>query len=164
MPRQHLTTDRHPRFGSRGFTMIEMVIAVAFVGLLASFAIPSYLQSVTDARVVKAIAEMQEIEREVKRYDRRFGTLPDSLNDIDMALEDPWGNPYYYLKYVYMGNGKPQGARMDKNLRPVNSTFDLYSAGEDGDTQAAFTAKASHDDIVRAGDGGYWGYAEDYTP
>ena len=53
---------------------------------------------------------------------------------------------------------------MDKNLRPVNSTFDLYSIGEDGKTNANFSAKAAHDDIVRAGDGGYWGLAEDYLP
>ncbi len=148
-----------------GFTLIEMVVAVAFVGLLASFAVPSYLTSVESARVVKAIAEMQEIEREVKRYDRRYGVLPDSLNDIKMALSDPWGNPYHYLKYVYQGGSKkPKGGRTDKNLRPVNSTFDLYSAGEDGETKVPFTAEESWDDVVRAGDGGFWGYAKDYTP
>lgn len=163
-----MTTGRRtPALPARerlGFTMIEIVVAVAFIGLIASFAIPSYLQSITEARVVKAIAEMQEIERELKRFDRRYGELPESLADIDMVLDDPWGRPYVYLKYIYDGDKKPKGARRDKNLKPVNSTFDLYSVGEDGETKLPFTSKVSRDDIVRAGDGGYWGYAEDYTP
>ena len=154
----------HAPVTTRGFSMVEIIIAVALLGLLASFAVPSYLNSVTEARNVKAIAEMQEIEREVKRYERRYGELPESLADVDMAWDDPWDRPYVYLKYIYDGNGKPQGARMDRNLRPVNSSFDLYSLGEDGETAPPFTAKPSHDDIVRAGDGGYWGRAEDYIP
>ena len=148
----------------RGFTTVEMVIGVGIIGLLASFAVPSYLNSVEQARIAKAIAEMQEIERAVKRYDRRYGQLPETLNDVDMASSDPWDQPYVYVKYSYNGQGRPANARMDKNLRPVNSTFDLYSIGQDGQTNANFSAKAAHDDIVRAGDGGYWGLAEDYLP
>ena len=57
---------------------------------------------------------------------------------------------------------KTRGARKDRFLTPVNSDYDLYSVGIDGDSQAAFTAKVSRDDVVRANDGGFVGLAEDF--
>ena len=147
-----------------GFTTVEMVIGVGVIGLLASFAVPSYLSSVEQARIAKAIAEMQEIQRAVNRYERRYGVLPNDLTEIDMVWSDPWEQPYVYTRYVWDGKKNPKNARRDKNLKPVNSTYDLYSVGEDGKTKANFSAKDARDDIVRAGDGGYWGLAEDYLP
>jgi general secretion pathway protein G len=45
---------------------------------------------------------------------------------------------------------------------PLNSTFDLYSKGRDGQSQPPLTATASQDDIVRATDGNYVGLASRY--
>jgi len=45
---------------------------------------------------------------------------------------------------------------------PVNSDFDLYSKGKDKESVAAFTAKMSHDDIVRANNGMFVGLADDF--
>ena len=45
---------------------------------------------------------------------------------------------------------------------PVNSDFDLYSMGPDGDSRAPFTAKASRDDIVRASNGGFIGPVSEF--
>ena len=56
----------------------------------------------------------------------------------------------------------PKGARKDRFLHPLNSTYDLYSVGKDGKTVAALTAKASKDDIIRANDGGFIGLAVKY--
>jgi general secretion pathway protein G len=45
---------------------------------------------------------------------------------------------------------------------PINTDFDLYSVGPDGNTQPPLTAPVSRDDIVRANDGRFIGKAEDY--
>jgi general secretion pathway protein G len=45
---------------------------------------------------------------------------------------------------------------------PINSDFDLYSVGRDGQSAPALTAKVSQDDIVRANNGGFVGLASDY--
>jgi general secretion pathway protein G len=45
---------------------------------------------------------------------------------------------------------------------PVNSDYDLYSMGKDEDSQAAFTAQVSRDDVVRANDGNFFGLAIKY--
>ena len=45
---------------------------------------------------------------------------------------------------------------------PLNSTYDLYSMGKDGQSQSPLTAKASLDDVIRANDGGFIGLAAHY--
>jgi len=45
---------------------------------------------------------------------------------------------------------------------PINSTYDLYSMGADGRTATPLTAAISRDDIIRANDGQYVGFAENY--
>ncbi len=60
------------------------------------------------------------------------------------------------------GHGHPPGARKDRFLVPINCDFDLYSVGPDGESKIPLTAKQSHDDIIRAGDGAYVGVASDF--
>ena len=57
------------------------------------------------------------------------------------------------------GSGQP---RKDHFLHPINSDFDLYSMGKDGDSVAPLTAQKSRDDIIRANDGGYYGVASNF--
>jgi general secretion pathway protein G len=52
--------------------------------------------------------------------------------------------------------------RKDKNLVPINSEYDLYSVGPDGDSVPPLTAQPSRDDIVMANDGKFIGLASDY--
>jgi len=57
----------------------------------------------------------------------------------------------------YMGQ-----ARKDRNLVPINSHFDLYSKGKDGQSRPPLTVPVSQDDIIYANDGAYIGLAKDY--
>ena len=59
------------------------------------------------------------------------------------------------------GNGK---ARKDKKLAPLNSDYDLYSLGKDGDSKPPLVTPVSRDDIVRARDGQFIGMAKDFDP
>ena len=89
------------------------------------------------------------------------GRLPVDLAEIGRAtLKDPWDNPYEYLNFADAGKKAKQ--RKDHSLHPLNSTYDLYSKGKDGDSKAPLTAQASRDDIIRANDGGYIGLASGY--
>jgi general secretion pathway protein G len=87
--------------------------------------------------------------------------LPLSLADVGMGnLLDPYGNPYEYLNFA---TAKGKGSfRKDRFLVPINSDYDLYSKGQDGDSVAPLTAAKSRDDIIRANDGGFIGLASQY--
>jgi general secretion pathway protein G len=74
---------------------------------------------------------------------------------------DPWGRPYVYLNIRAAGPGN-SGLRKDGKLNPLNTDFDLYSCGKDGDSIGPLSAKASRDDIVRANNGAFIGLGEDY--
>ena len=75
---------------------------------------------------------------------------------------DPWGNAYRYLAIDYEPPPHTNQLRRDKNLNPLNSDFDLYSVGPDGNTQMQLTAARARDDIVRAGNGSFIGLATEH--
>ena len=60
------------------------------------------------------------------------------------------------------GNGPPARPRMDRFLHPINSDYDLYSMGKDGETVLPLTARKSHDDVIRANDGSFVGLAVEF--
>ena len=149
---------------SQGFTLLEIFIVLAIIGVLAAIAIPNYITYRNKGQIVHAISEIKSIEKAITAYRLRENELPDSLADISMDLiRDPWGRSYQYLR---LDGGKTPGInglrRRDKNANPVNSDYDLYSMGQDGKTTAQFMAKHARDDIVRANDGRYIGLAEDH--
>ena len=135
---------------------------MAIVATLAAIAIPVSSHYIDQARIVRAIAEIHLLEKDITTFELENGAFPNSLNDVGRGtLLDPWINPYEYLNIA--AGGVPTGQiRKDRFLVPVNSDYDLYSRGKDGDSKAPLTAKASRDDIVRCNDGGYVGLASEF--
>jgi general secretion pathway protein G len=147
----------------RGFTLIELCIVVAIIGTLSAIAIPTYLKYKYEAMVTVAITDVRLIEKQITDFVINNDQLPNNLNVVpNIPTTDPWGNPYQYLRI----DGGPPGSmglrRKDHFMVPVNSDYDLYSMGADGNSQAPFTAPVSQDDIVRANDGGYVGLVSSY--
>lgn len=159
--------DRQPsrlpvaRIGA--FTIIELMIALGVLAILASLGQSLYGGYQERARAGQAVADIQAISNGIERFRTEFGQFPVTIDRVLNPLPlDPWGNAYQYLTIA--GAAKPgKGAlRKDKNLVPLNSDYDLYSMGPDGASQPPLTAKASHDDIVRASNGGFVGRATDF--
>jgi general secretion pathway protein G len=144
-----------------GVTLLELMFAVAMIGILIAVALPSYARYIARANTSAAIADIAKIHLAVETYIMGHDEPPPDLAAIGKGgMLDPWGQPYVFLSFSGLtGKG---AMRKDKNLVPINTAYDLYSVGPDGDSVPPLTAKPSRDDIVMANDGGFIGVAADY--
>ena len=144
----------------RGFTLVEIAIVVAIVGILSALATTQWREYRKRALKTKAVAALHVIAISLNAQLVEEGELPDSLAAIGLGnMIDPWGMPYQYTNLHTAPKGK---ARKDHFLVPINTDFDIWSMGPDGKSSAPLTAKSSRDDVVRANDGTFYGWASDY--
>jgi len=143
-----------------GFTLVELMVAIGVIVVAASIAVPSYSSYQDRARIAQAITDIGALNINARHYMIDNRVPPPSLAAIGAAGKlDPWGMPYVYLDLTTAGIGK---ARKNKNLVPINSDFDLYSYGKDGESTLPLTAKYSRDDVILANDGRFIGLASKY--
>jgi general secretion pathway protein G len=145
----------------RGFTLIESLVSLAIGAILLAVAVPSYLTYREQLKVNVAMQDIAEVNAKIERYITLAGAPPPDLATVGWGnVLDPWGHPYAYLPFAGL-NGKGQ-MRKDKNLVPINTQYDLYSTGADGQSRPPLTASVSHDDVIMANDGNYIGLASNY--
>jgi len=151
----------HPRGTPHGFTLVELLIAIAIILTIVAIAIPNMLAAVNQAKIARAVGDIHSIGTDILAYDLNHSQFPNTLADVGYAnFNDPWHNPYQYLNFANV-KGKGQ-MRKDRFLVPINTFFDLYSMGPDGKSVPPLTAQASQDDVIWANDGDYIGLASQY--
>ncbi|ACM19433.1 type II secretion system major pseudopilin ChrG [Geotalea daltonii FRC-32] len=154
---------RMPSFLEKGFTLLELLVIMSAIAILAAIATQAFSTYIQKARVARAIVEIRGLEGDIRNFVGENYRLPMGLNELRRgSLLDPWGTPYQYLN-IANGEIKGKGSlRKDRNLVPINSDYDLYSMGADGQSLPPLTAKPSQDDIIRANNGAYIGLASLY--
>ena len=156
-----LPLPQRPRPARRGFTIVELMLAVTLLAVLVGLAANGWSGYQEKARSKKAQEDIMVLAVIIDAHYADTGAFPADLAAIGRAgLLDPWGAPYEYLDLsTVKGKGK---ARKDHSLVPINSDYDLYSKGPDGDSVGPLTAKASRDDILRGRNGQFVGPASQF--
>jgi general secretion pathway protein G len=148
---------------ARGFTIVELVFVLAIAALIIAMTVPQVSRYVERGKISQATSDLAEMSKTIRDYEKTHGVLPDDLSTVGFDTRvDPWGFAYQYFNLrTAKGNGQ---ARQDKILRPLNTDFDLYSIGPDGQTAPKLSDSRSRDDIVRARDGAFIGTAVEFDP
>jgi type IV pilus assembly protein PilE len=80
---------------NRGFTLIELMVVLAIVGVLASLALPSFQSQIRKARRIDAQTSLQRIQLEQVRWRSHHDTYALNLNDLGLTSSS--GQAYFQL-------------------------------------------------------------------
>jgi type II secretion system protein G len=95
-----------------GFTLMEILVAVAIIGILGTVAVTNIISNIEKAKGTAAKASVDNISNAVTQYYLSNKKYPSTLRDLiqergddeailkggEGALEDPWGTEYKYEK------------------------------------------------------------------
>ena len=86
----------------RGFTLVELIVVVAILGVLATIAIQNISEHIDTSNKTAAKASVDSLDAGVVSYKIKHGKLPSDLKELvsgdepiikggDGVLSDPWG-------------------------------------------------------------------------
>ena len=130
-----------------GFSLIELMVVIAIMGLLATVVAVNLMGRTYDAKVKKVMADFDSFKKAIQLYKLDCGSYPQQidalwtapgnaknwkgpyLENTPPAPQDPWGNNYTYTPplssghYVitsYGADGAPGGVGENQDLTTDN--------------------------------------------
>jgi len=121
-------------FGNeRGFTLIELMIVVAIIGILAAIAIPLYSNVTQKSRIARVQADLRALASAVTMYQAHMdGGLPAAIGDLTLVVTNGQGSqagPFMSKVPAPPAGGVPAWSIYNYAAFP-NGTFNLSATGD----------------------------------
>lgn len=129
----HLKNIRHRNTGSQqGFSLLELLVVVAIIGILSTIAYSSYVDQVIKSRRAAGAACLQERAQFMERY---YTTNMSYADAPDPPACDAEVSPYYTVQFeedptarAFTLQAVPQGTQASRDTKCATLTLDQQGA------------------------------------
>jgi general secretion pathway protein G len=116
-----------------GFTLLELLVVVAIIGLLVGYVAPRYFGQVGKSEIATAKAQIDALDKAVEQYRLDTGRYPSTELGLAALVTKPaneakWNGPYLKKAVPADPWGKPYAYKQPGE----HGDFDLLSFGKDG--------------------------------
>jgi len=116
-----------------GFTLLELLVVVAIIGLLVGYVAPRYFGQIGKSEITTAKAQIDAIEKALDQYRLDTGRYPNTEMGLNALVQRPQNEPKWngpYLKKAVPLD--PWGKAYVYKAPGEKGDFDLVSFGKDG--------------------------------
>lgn len=116
-----------------GFTLLELLVVMAIIGLLAGYVGPRYFSQIGKSEVKAAKAQIDALEKSLDQYRLDTGHYPAQEQGLAALIKKPANEPRWegpYLKKDLPMD--PWGRPYTYKIPGEKGEYDLVSLGKDG--------------------------------
>ena len=134
--------ERKARHGEQGFTLVEMLVVIAIIGLIMGLIGPRVLNYLSESKVKAAKIQMQSFSSSLDLFNLDAGRYPSTSEGLAALVRRPPGVAAWNGPYLKGGNvpNDPWNNPYIYRAPGEHNPFDIVSLGSDGQEGGSGTA------------------------